>query len=71
MIDTIRKIPFNQRLIIGKILLLLVFPIILLILLVDSICNSAMYFFDYLRGEVKHELGFFIDYMKMKGKLYV
>ena len=64
----IDKIPFNQRLVLGKILLVLVIPFILLIILIDNMCKSSMYFFDCIRCDFKHEFRYFGEYITMKGK---
>ena len=66
--DFIKKLPNNQRLVIGKILLIIFFPVLLIIVFFSNAWESMKYFWDLLKADMVHELGYFKEYWSTKAK---
>ena len=66
--DFIKKLPNNQRLVIGKILLIIFFPVLLIIVFFSNAWDSMQYFWDLLKADIGHELEYFKEYWSTKAK---
>lgn len=64
----IKKLPDKQRLVIGKILLVIFFPVLLIIVFFSNAWESMKYFKDLLKADIKHELEYFKEYWSTKAE---
>ena len=58
----------NQRLIIGKILLVICVPVFIVLIVLDNLWHSILYYGDLLKADFKTEWSYFKEYITMRSK---